>query len=499
MSNSFYARLRRRFQGPVSVESRRRFLQATLAATAGVYLSDQFAGEARGQAQGAKRVVVVGAGFSGLACAYELITAGYKVTVVEARPRLGGRVLTFKDMVDKKWCEGGGELIGSNHPMWVKYAEKFELKFIDVTDDESLAYPVHLMGKLRSDEEVEKIYENMEASFTSLNDQAEKIDADQPWTSEGAMALDKQSIGDWIKSLKLEDEIGALSRAAIDIQLASDNAVDNAQASLLGMLTAIKGGGGQAYWDDSEVYRCEGGNQQLALRLAEMVGADRIRLKLPVSEIKLDANGVLVTCADGRTIEADDVVLATPPSVWDRIKFSPELPANIRTQMGVACKYLSTVKKRFWLDTKNSQYSLTDGDVSQTWEGTDNQPEDPANALFVAFSGGSQAKRCLAREGEAADAAYKAELLKTYPAYAENLVKTRFMTWPKEEWTKAGYSFPAPGQVTSIGPTYYNGLGRLHFAGEHTCYKFVGYMEGALNSGASLALRLAKRDGVAKG
>jgi monoamine oxidase len=494
MSN-FYSRLRRRFNGPVSVEDRRRFLKATLATTAGLLLSDQFAGEARAQAQGAKRVIVVGAGFSGLACAYELITAGYKVTVIEARNRLGGRVLTFKDMVDGKWCEGGGELIGSNHPMWVKYAEKFELKFIDVTDDQALAYPVHLMGKLRSEEEVEKIYEEMDASFSSLNEQSEKIDADQPWTSPDAMALDKKSLGDWIKELKVED----LSRAAIDIQLASDNAVDNAQASLLCMLAAIKGGGGQKYWDDSEVYRCEGGNQQLALRLAEMVGADRIRLRLPVSEIKIDANGVVVTCADGRTIEADDVVLATPPSTWDRIKFSPDMPGNIRTQMGIACKYLSAVKKRFWLDTKNSQYSLTDGDVSQTWEGTDGQPEDPANALLVGFSGGSQAKQCLAREGAAADAAYKAELTKTYPAYADNLIKTRFMTWPKEEWTKAGYSFPAPGQVTAIGPTYYKGLGRLHFAGEHTCYKFVGYMEGALNSGASLALRIAKRDGVAKG
>ena len=495
MSNSFYARLRRRFRGPVSREDRRRFLQATLASTAGLLLSDQFAGESRAQAQGAKRVIVIGAGFSGLACAYELITAGYKVTVIEARNRLGGRVLTFKDMVDKKWCEGGGELIGSNHPMWVKYAEKFELKFIDVTDDEELSYPVHLMGQLRSDEEVEKIYEEMDASFTSLNDQAEKIDADQPWTSEGAAALDKQSLGDWIKSLK---DIGDLSRAAIDIQLASDNGVDNTQASLLGMFTAIKGGGGQAYWDDSEVYRCEGGNQQLALRLAEMVGADRIRLRLPVTQINVDSSGVVVTCADGRTIEADDVVLATPPSTWDRIKFAPDLPAMLRPQMGVACKYLSTVKKRFWLDTKNSQYSLTDGEVSQTWEGTDNQPEEPANALFVAFSGGSQAKRCLERDGAAADAAYKAELTKTYPAYGENLVKTRFMTWPKEEWTKAGYSFPAPGQVTTVGPMLYKGLGRLHFAGEHTCYKFVGYMEGALSSGASLALRLAKRDGVAK-
>jgi monoamine oxidase len=37
----------------------------------------------------------------------------------------------------------------------------------------------------------------------------------------------------------------------------------------------------------------------------------------------------------------------------------------------------------------------------------------------------------------------------------------------------------------------------LHFAGEHACYKFAGYMEGALTSGLKIARRLAARDGAA--
>ena len=58
------------------------------------------------------RVVVIGAGFSGLAAAYELAQAGYDVTVVEARNRVGGRVISFSDIVPGKNVEGGGELIG---------------------------------------------------------------------------------------------------------------------------------------------------------------------------------------------------------------------------------------------------------------------------------------------------------------------------------------------------------------------------------------------------
>ncbi|MFZ5833118.1 MAG: FAD-dependent oxidoreductase, partial [Planctomycetota bacterium] len=72
------------------------------------------------------------------------------------------------------------------------------------------------------------------------------------------------------------------------------------------------------------------------------------------------------------------------------------------------------------------------------------------------------------------------------------------MDWPGDPWTMAGYSFPAPGQVTSIGPMLHEGLGPLLFAGEYTSSSFVGYMEGALSTGAMLAKRIAQRDGVLK-
>jgi monoamine oxidase len=74
------------------------------------------------------------------------------------------------------------------------------------------------------------------------------------------------------------------------------------------------------------------------------------------------------------------------------------------------------------------------------------------------------------------------------------------MDWPKDHWAGASYSFPAPGQVTTVGPLMAQAHlgGKLHIAGEHACYKFVGYMEGGLTSGASVARRIAKRDGVLK-
>jgi monoamine oxidase len=439
------------------------------------------------------RVAVIGAGFSGLACAYELISAGYDVTVIEARDRVGGRVLSFKDMVDGKNVEGGGELIGSNHPTWVAYADKFGLEFLDVTEgEEGAAFPLMLEGKLLDAKEAEELYEKMEAAMNTMNDESAPIDADEPWKSPNAAELDKKTALQWLDGLKLDP----LSRLACMCELSGNNGQALDKQSWLGNLTQVKGGGGEKYWSDSEIYRCKGGNQQLAFKLAEQIGK-RLILGLPVSEVNGKGDKMIVICKDGRTIECDDVVLTAPPTTWNKIRFNPDLPPIINPQMGVALKYLSAVKSPFWNEKKLSPDSETDTFLSMTWEGTDNQKEGEG-ACLNSFSGGPAASEALAIPRDQRDARYAEMLDKLYPGFKENFVKSRFMSWPLDPWTLGGYSFPAPGQVTTVGPMLAKGLGRLHFAGEHTCYKFVGYMEGGLYSGAHIAKKLAIRDGVLK-
>jgi monoamine oxidase len=502
MPRSLFARLHARYGPKDQGFTRREVLAASLAASAGLLLSrDPVFGLVvpRRVRFGAKRVVVVGAGFGGLACAHELKAAGYDVTVVEARDRIGGRVLSFNSVCSREYIpgrnvEGGGELIGSNHPTWVGYAEKFGLEFLDVTEEEDVDYPILIGGKRLTGEESSKLYEEMEAANQQMNADAEGIDADAPWTSPNAAALDRKSMQEWIDSLSVED----LTRRAISLENAANNGVECASASYLGMLTAVKGGGVEKYWTESEVYRCKGGNQQLALKLAEAIGIDRIVLGLAVSEIAVKGDKVVISCADGRTIECDDVVLATPPPTWKKVAISPSLPGAINPQMGVNVKYLNHLKTKFWIEKKMAPWGFTDGNVVMTWDGTDGQ-EGIENAALNCFSGGKAASALLAMARDQREAYVKGELEKLFPGFGEQFVQGRFMDWPNERYTGCGYSFPAPGQVTTVGPLLAKGMGRLHFAGEHCCYKFVGYMEGALNSGASLAKKLAVRDGVAKG
>jgi monoamine oxidase len=491
MSRSLFARLHRQFGPKIDAATRRDFLKATLLASAGLLISRNplFADDS--VKKNGIRVAVIGAGFAGLSCAYELMMAGYDVRVIEARERVSGRVLSFSDFVPGKNVEGGGELIGSNHPHWVAYKEKFSLEFLDVADcPEGTDQPLMLGGKMLDAKEAKELYEQMEAAMNKMNDDARPINEDEPWNSPNALALDKKTTREWVESLNLEP----LCKLGVVAELEGNNGVALELQSYLGNLTQVKGGGVERYWTDSEVYRCKGGNMQLALKLAEKIG-DRLHLGNPVSQIDGQNDRMSVTCRDHSTFEVDDVVLAIPPSTWKNIRFNPDIPSMISPQMGDNLKYLAALKSRFWTAKKLCPDSQSDTFISMTWEGTDGQEGD-ANACLNCFSGGPSSKKARAIPKDQRDKTYAEMLEKFYPGFTEAFVKSRFMAWPEEEFTGAGYSFPAPGQVTTVGPLLAKGMGRLHFAGEHACYKFVGYMEGALSSGAALAKRIAQRDGI---
>jgi monoamine oxidase len=470
--------------------SRREMLQRSFAATAGLLLSDRLFAQGK-----AGRVVVIGAGFSGLTAAFELTQAGYDVTVVEARNRVGGRVITFSDMVPGKTVEGGGELIGTNHPRWIRYAERFKLPLVAATE-EDLEAPIVLGGKRLTSDESDKLWEEMEAAFALVDADAGKIaNPAEPWRAPNAEALDKRTFGAWIDGLS----VSPLCKAGLDALMTADNGVTPFWQSYLGDLAMIQGGGGgKSYWLESETHRCGGGNQLLAERFRTAIGVPKVMIRMPVRAVTVTDRNARVTLGDGKTLEADHVVLTAPPSTWNRIAFDPLLPATLAPQMAMNVKMLLAVKSRFWRAAELGPELLGDGPVSMTWDGTDGQPRG-GGALMVAFSGGNAADTCREWAPAARTENYLATLSRVYRGLRTSFVKARFMDWPSDPWSKGSYSFPAPGQVTTQGPTLRGGIGRLHFAGEYTSYAFMGYMEGALESGESVARRIAVRDGVAKG
>jgi monoamine oxidase len=315
-------------------------------------------------------VVVVGAGFAGLTTAWWLSRHGVEVTVLEARDRVGGRVWTHHNPEKSQTIEWGGELIGRNHPTWLRFARQFGLGLSLITPDDdyvSLDAPMWVNGQPVDSKDQEKIYNEMTAAYETLNHDAARVDAHMPWNATEAELWDKRSVEDWIASLT---RCSAEAKAELRFEISTNQTVPVKEQSYLGLLAAVKGGsltdlwkprrGPSEFWTDSEVFRCGAGNQEPARRLmteTEKAGG-RVLLGHPVEKIEMDTKSRVFT-DKGEPFPADWVVVAVPPSCWDNTMLPGKDLDSFRIQMGPAVKYLTETRSRFWLQERRPRAEAT--------------------------------------------------------------------------------------------------------------------------------------------
>lgn len=510
MSRSLYAHLHRAWGERPSVVERRDRAQDGVRLLRQRYViegdegCEPYSRRSRGQLPS---LIVIGAGFAGLMTAY-MLSKNFRVTVLEARSRVGGRVHSLIGRGSKRVVEAGGELIGYNHPTWLMLAGEFDLGLLTLTSDEAMAslkleMPLEIDGTVLKPGQVRTIFDEMTTAFLAMSRQAlrDVPHPHKPWTAKRALALDRRPLSDWIDRLPCS----RLTKKAIYIQFDNTNAAPADRQSFLGNLALVAGGAlkdqPDAFFNASESARCEKGNQELAKMLCrEFTGAGgTVHLSRPVKKITVTPHGVSVHVGQSAPIEADYAVLAVPPSAWPTMTIEPALPPAYHVSMGDALKYLSDVKSRFWL-RKNVSPSSSADTYGNTWDGTDNQTQVAGQDIaFSVFAGGEAAQRTLdiyERKGAAAlHAHYSKSIGRVYRDYAKQLTRTpKLVAWPLEQWTGAGYSSFAPGEVCRTGPLlvepYHD---RLYFAGEHTCPAFYGYMEGALQSGLAAAKALCDK------
>jgi monoamine oxidase len=214
-----------------------------------------------------------------------------------------------------------------------------------------------------------------------------------------------------------------------------------------------------------------------------------------VKAIKIEPAEVVIetaTATDTQVYKADVVILAVPPSVWGNITVAPQLINDLRPQMGVAVKHLTALSSRFWVNKSQAPSGSVDK-IGMIWEGTDNQSRrDGKEIELTVFAGGDTASKLMGMSDKDREEFYQKTLDDTFSnQFIEHQIHSRFMSWPTEAWTMAGYSFPNVGEVcTKIKLLNEVFDKRMIFAGEHTCLAFVGYMEGALQSGRQAAMKV---------
>jgi monoamine oxidase len=269
--------------------------------------------------------------------------------------------------------------------------------------------------------------------------------------------------------------------------------------SMLAYAAMVKGGGGKDFYAKSETKRAPGGNDALATALAGAI-APRVLFNAAVLSITRAKKKVLVAAGRGEPTEFDAVVVTAPPSVWRRIAFDTPLGQH-RPQMGENVKLACRIDRPVWEDQGLHPELKTDGMVQQTWVSAIS-PTTAGQYGFTLFSGGRSAQRLRGIDPRDRAPQAFASLRAPFPRLQGAASEVRFIDWPGMANAMASYSFPAPGEVLRFGPTlvdgWNDGLAPVRFAGEYTSYAFIGYMEGALQSGvrvgnALLAPRPAQR------
>jgi monoamine oxidase len=436
-------------------------------------------------------VVVVGSGVAGLAAARDLVAAGASVVVLEARDRVGGRLLNH-DIGGGKVVEVGGQWVGPTQDRVLALARELELEtFPTHTAGENL---IEYGGGLRRYRGAiprinPVVLLEVERAQRRLNRLARRVPLEAPWEAPNARRLDSQTVATWMD----RNLFTRAGRALLELGTEAVWAAQPEDISLLHFLFYVHSAGSLEVLFDTEggaqQDRIVGGSQLLAIRLAERLG-ERVVLDSPVRRIAHGADGVTVE-GDGAGARGKAVVLAMAPTLAGRIAYDPPLPGfrdqlTQRMPMGTVAKCMAIYDEPFWRSECLSGEGTSDtGPVKVTF---DNSPPDGSPGVLLGFLEGRQARelgRLGADQRRAVVLDCFARLFGPRASRPDDYVER---LWAEEEWTRGCYGCHMPtGAWTSYGPALRPPIGRLHWAGSEYAAVWNGYMDGAVSSGERAA------------
>ncbi|KAL2548882.1 protein FLOWERING LOCUS D [Forsythia ovata] len=434
-------------------------------------------------------VIVIGAGLAGLAAARQLMSFGFKVTVLEGRKRAGGRVYS-KKLEGKNMMAaadlGGSVLTGTlGNPLGI-LARQLSYTLHKVRDK----CPLYKVDGKPVDPILD---EKVEVAYNQLLDRVSKLrklmgDVSQDVSLGAALETFWQVHGDAVG----EEEMNLFNWHLANLEYAN--------AGLLSKLSL-------AFWDQDDPYdmggeHCflPGGNGRLVEALVENVP---VLYEKTVQAINYGSDGVQVF--SGNQVYEGDMALCTVPLgvlKSGSIKFVPELPqrkldAIKRLGFGLLNKVAMLFPEVFWGTDLDTFGHLTD---------------DPScrGEFFLFYSYATVAGGPLLIALVAGEAAHKFETMPP-PDAVERVLQIL-----KDIYEPQGIKVPDPIQTVctrwGIDPlclgSYSNvavgasgddydilaesvGEGRLFFAGEATSRRYPATMHGAFLSGFREAANMA--------
>lgn len=437
-----------------------------------------------------RTVTVIGAGLAGLSAAYELHSAGWTVTVLEARERVGGRVYSLRNFSNGLVAEGGGEFIEESHTRMLAYANQFELKLGRAGtwqgQDEDWGAFDGKAGPL-SDARIwgANLQDEVEKIWLALAELGELVpDPFQPQEARNAGLIDQRSTAEWVQSL----HVHPLAKQDFIQHIRSEYTCEPERHSLLDL--ARNAAMYYSTIDRNVNYRVVGGNDLIPRAIAKTL--PDVRLNAPVTSVSVLPDEVKVTYKQGNsfsTISSVFAILAVPLTTARLIEFNPPLPDPHRRMVqevsyGAVTKVLIEYRKRFWDERGWNGRLVTDAPIVLTWHATSHVKHE--HGILTVYTGGAPGAKLAALSNEERVRRAVSEIDKVFSGSSDLIECTETVAWPNQPYTRGSYAAFAPGEVTAHWKTLFEPAGRLFFAGEHAT-PIQGFMEGAVESGQRAA------------
>lgn len=418
-------------------------------------------------------VVVIGGGMAGLAAAGRLVDSGAAVTLLEARHRFGGRVLTEP-----------GSLVGAPIDLG---AEWF--------GDEGELHDLLARGGARLVEARGRQVRRAEREWQDLSDLS-SLARRLAQRANDAAAADRSLVQALAECCTEPDTDEA--RAHLLRYVEGFHAADPDRLSVRWLAQVESTQPAEA----SEIRSAEGLGPAVDALVRAIDGQCDLRLGTVVTTVRWRPGSVEVGTENGATHRARAAVITVPLSLLDpatdepaAIRFTPTLEdkraAAPSLPIGPVVKVVLAFRRPFWRDIESLEDALFvhayDQAVPTWWTAC-----DPHLPLLTGWAGGPYAARLAGAAGEALKELSIVSLAAAL-GMAPRRVASQLETWHWHDWTadpfaRGAYSYVAVGGAEAYRVLAEPVSGTLYFAGEATCGGgYNATVEGALRSGRRAA------------
>ncbi|KAF0928368.1 hypothetical protein E2562_003188 [Oryza meyeriana var. granulata] len=455
-------------------------------------------------AGGGPRVIIVGAGMSGISAGKRLSDAGIgDFLILEATDRVGGRIhkTNFAGVnveMGANWVEGvnGKEM----NPIWTMVNDELKLRNFNSDYDHLANNTYKENGGLYEEAFVQKIIDRadeVEESGSKLSTTLHASGRDDM----SVMAM--QRLNDHIPSGPAAPVDMVIDYYKYDYEFAEPPRVTSLQNTK--PLPTFNNFGDDVHFVadqrgyESVVYHVAG--NYLKMNKSGAIVDPRLKLNTVVREIKYFPSGVMVKTEDGQIYRADYVMVSASLGVLqtDLIRFNPQLPSwkivsIYQFDMSVYTKIFLKFPKRFWPEGPGTEFFLYASGrrgYYPVWQQFEQQYPG-SNVLLVTVT--DDESRRIEQQSDNQTKAEAVEVLRKMFPGKDVLDATDILVprWWSNRFFKGTFSNWPIGVNRYEYDLIRAPVGRVYFTGEHTSEHYNGYVHGAYLAGIDSADILIK-------